>query len=175
MRLHIPMTAFAALIVFTAPARAEVVSTVEGRLVIRNVAQIAAPPAKVYEALGRIGSWWESSHTYSGNAANMTMRLEPGACFCEALPGGGVKHGEVVLAIPGQTLRVLGAFGPLQELGAAAALTFQLKPGNDGGTQVIQTYQVGGLDQGTLKLAPVIDTVIGAQLKGLKRHVETTP
>ncbi|MDH4383820.1 MAG: ATPase [Caulobacter sp.] len=175
MRLRYGIAALAMAMAGFGQAQAEVVSTTEGRLLIRNVAVISAPPSTVYEKLGQIGSWWESSHTYSGKASNMTIRLEPGGCFCEALAGGGVKHGEVVLAIPGQTLRILGALGPLQDLGAAAALTFQLKALPDGTTEVTQTYQVGGLDSATFKIAPIIDRVLAAQLKGLERSIEATP
>jgi len=172
MRLRYGMAAMVLALASCGQAQAEVVSTAEGRLLLRNVAVISAPPSGVYQKLGDIGRWWESSHTYSGKASNMTIRLEPGACFCEALPGGGVKHGEVVLAIPGKTLRILGALGPLQDLGAAAALTFQLKALPNGDTEVTQTYQVGGLDAATLKNAPIFDRVVGAQLEGLKRYVE---
>ncbi len=40
-----------------------------------------------------IGNWWSDAHTYSGKASNLTLRNEPGGCFCETLPGGGfVRH-----------------------------------------------------------------------------------
>ena len=34
----------------------------------------------------------------------MTLTLKPGGCFCEALPGGGVQHGVVIMAWPAQGL-----------------------------------------------------------------------
>jgi hypothetical protein len=40
---------------------------------------------------------------------------------------------------------------------------------------VTQTYQVGGLDAATFKIAPIIDRVLAAQLKGLERSIEATP
>ncbi|NBB17472.1 ATPase [Caulobacter sp. SLTY] len=163
----------ASVFAMAAPAGAEVKSTAEGRLVVENIVVIDATADKVYAALGQIGSWWESSHTYSGKAANMTLKLEPGACFCETLPGGGVKHGEVALAWPGKMLRITGALGPLQDLGVEGALTFTLTPTADGKTQVAQSYKVGGLDAAFMKNAPVIDMVVGTQLKRLKTFVET--
>ena len=173
MRGFLMAAVTACVFALAAPAGAEVKSTTEGRLVVENTVVIDASPETAYAALGQIGSWWESAHTYSGNASNMTIKLEPGACFCEALPGGGVKHGEVALAWPGKMLRITGALGPLQDLGVQGALTFTLTPTADGKTQVVQSYKVGGLDAAFMTNAPVIDMVVGTQLRRLKVFVET--
>jgi len=122
------IAAVAAVLGTAGLARAEVKSTWAAGIRLENKVVIAAPPETVYAALGQIGKWWDSEHTYTGDAANMTIALEPGACFCERFPkGGGVKHGEVVLAWPSQMLRINGDFGPLQDEGASGALTFTLK------------------------------------------------
>lgn len=156
-----------------APAHAEVKWTGESGLRIENRVTISAPPEKVYAALGEIGKWWNGQHSYTGDAANMTIALEPGACFCERFPkGGGVKHGEVVLAWPGQLLRIDAALGPLQDEGIAGALTFALKK-VEGGTEVIQTYNIGGLRPEMLKNGPLFDKVVGEQLTRFERYVET--
>lgn len=155
-------------------AQAEVKSAAEGRLVLENVVVVDAPADKVYAALGKVGDWWDGEHTYSGKASNMTMKLEAGACFCEAIPpGGSIKHGEVVLAWPGKFLRLEAALGPLQDLGVAAALTYTLEPAGEGRTKVTQSYKAGGLDAATLKGAPLFDKVIGGALTRFKRYVET--
>ena len=154
------------------PALAEVKSTWDAGVRLENKVTVAAPPDRVYAALGDIGKWWDSEHTYSGDAANMTVALKPGACFCEALPAGGVKHGEVVAAWPGRLLRIHGAFGPLQDDGPAGALTFTLKA-IEGGTEVTQSYNLGGLRPEMVAAAPVFDRVIGGQLTRFKRYVET--
>ena len=83
-----------------APAAAEVVSvTPQGFEVSRTVA-IAASPDAVYAALGRIGSWWNPAHSYSGDPRNMTLDPRAGGCFCETnlANGGSVEHGRVILA-----------------------------------------------------------------------------
>ncbi|HYE44144.1 MAG TPA: SRPBCC domain-containing protein [Caulobacter sp.] len=174
MRKFLMAAVAACLCGLAAPAGAEVKLAAEGRLFLENTVVIDAPPAKVYAALGQIGAWWDSDHTYTGKASNMTMKLEPGACFCEAMPGGGgVKHGEVALAWPDKLVRITGALGPLQDLGVVGALTFTLTATPDGKTRVAQTYKVGGLDAATLKGAPVFDRVIGGALPRLKAFVET--
>jgi uncharacterized protein YndB with AHSA1/START domain len=155
-------------------ARADVVETNSAGFRLKTVTQIAASPDKVYAALGEIGRWWSSAHSYSGDAANMTMPLQAGACFCEKVPGGGsVQHGVVATVMPqrGQ-VRVLAAFGPLQDEGVTAALTFQFKAAN-GGTELVTTYNVGGAREAVTRSAPGIDFVLTEAATRLKRYLET--
>jgi hypothetical protein len=63
MRLGNGIAALALSLAGFGQAQAEVVSTAEGRLLLRNVAVISAPPSSVYQKLGDIGRWWESAHT----------------------------------------------------------------------------------------------------------------
>lgn len=170
---RLAVMAVAAALLGAGSARAEVKSTWEAGVRLENKVTIAAPPDRVYAALADIGKWWDSEHTYTGDAANMTIALEPGACFCERFArGGGVKHGEVVLAWPGQVLRIHGAFGPLQDEGVTGALTFTVKA-VEGGTEVTQTYNAGGLRPEMVANAPLFDQVIGGQLTRFKRYMET--
>ena len=166
----------AALLAFAAGgARAEVAERGETGFRIRNTIEIATTPAKAYGALAEIGQWWDGQHTYTGKASNMTLRLEPGACFCETLPGGGgVRHGVVALAWPDQgTLRLETALGPLQDEGVAGALTFQIKPKGQG-VEVVQTYHVGGLRPAAAKsYADAVDQVIRTQLTRYRKYVVT--
>lgn len=156
-----------------APAQAEVKQTWAAGFRLENRATIAASPDKVWAALGQVGKWWNGEHSYSGDSANMTMPLTPGGCFCEALPkGGGVKHGEVVMVMPGQTLRVSAPLGPLQGEGVSAALTFTLTATADGKTEVVETFNVGGARPEIVGYAAGIDGVVGEQLGRLKAYVE---
>jgi len=166
-----------ALLSVAAPAHAEIKQTWAAGFQLENRAVIAASPDKVWAALGQIGEWWNAEHSYSGDGANMTMPLTPGGCFCEALPGrgagGGVKHGEVVMVMPGEVLRIDAPLGPLQGEGVAAALTFTLKATANGGTEVVETFNVGGARPEIVGYAAGIDGVVGEQLGRLKRYVET--
>ena len=79
-----------------------------------------------------------------------------------------IEHGRVVYAQPGKALRLHAALGPLQQEGVSGALTWALKPAA-GGTEVTQTYVVGGFVRaGADKLAPIVDRVMAEQLKGLQ-------
>ena len=154
-------------------ARAEVVEAGSQGFRLKTVQQVAAPPSKVYTALGEIGRWWSDAHTYSGKAANMSAPLTVGACFCEALPnGGGVRHGVVEAVMPERMVRFNAALGPLQDAGVSAALTYVLKPTPEG-TELTVTYNVGGAGPEALALTKAVDGVITEQASRLKRYAET--
>lgn len=172
--MRIAVLAAVAALAAGGAARAEVIDKGSSHFRLKFVQQVAAPPDKVFKALGEIGAWWDGAHSYSRNAANMTMPLTANGCFCETLPGGGggVRHGVVELVIPNQTVRVAAALGPLQDEGVSAALTFQLKA-KDGGTELTTTYNVGGARDFVVSIAPGVDGVIGAAVKRLKSYVET--
>jgi uncharacterized protein YndB with AHSA1/START domain len=122
-------------------------------------------PAAAYDRLVHVEDWWASSHTYSGDAANLNLEARAGGCWCENWPGGSVEHGRVLAAIPGQLLRIEGGFGPLQALPVGAVMTFTLAP-LDGGkaTALAVRYRVAG-PVGTL--GPPVTTVLGEQVERL--------
>lgn len=154
-------------------ARAEVVSAWDSGFRIENKAvATGTSPDDAWLALGEIGRWWNSSHTYSGSNSNLTIEMVPGGCWCEALPGGGVAHGRVVLVQPEtRTLRIDGALGPLQEEGVSAALTWRIAE-VDGGVEIIQTYHVGGVRPEMMKNAELIDQVLAEQVEGLRAYLQ---
>ena len=152
---------------------AEVSDSGANGFTIKRSVTVAADPAKAYTSLVAVASWWESAHTFSGDAKNLSIDARPGGCFCERLPEGGVQHLVVVYAAPGKTLRLAGGLGPLQSLAAAGSMTFALSPA-DSGTRVDFTYAVGGYKSGGFAdLAPIVDSVLGTQLERYKRFVDT--
>jgi uncharacterized protein YndB with AHSA1/START domain len=158
------------------PLAAEVKSVSDHGFEVAGTAVVKAPPAEVYQALGKVGNWWSSAHTYSGDARNMTIVVEPGGCFCEAVPAQDfrIEHGRVVYAQPGKMLRLSAALGPLQAEGASGALTWALKPLPDGQTEISMSYVVGGYVRGGIRpLAPIVDMVMIEQLGRLKAHLDS--
>jgi hypothetical protein len=170
----------AALVLLTAlvaaPASAEVVSAGPDGFVVRNVVEVTAPAERVYLQLARPERWWESSHTYSGKAVNLSLDLRPGGCFCETLPGGiggGVEHLRVITARAGRMLRLEGALGPLQGEAVTGVLTFELKP-KGRATEVVKTYTVRGFSAAdAAKWAPMVDGMLRTQLQRFERYMET--
>jgi uncharacterized protein YndB with AHSA1/START domain len=142
---------------------------------VHHEAVVNAAPAKVYEALStQFGSWWSSSHTYSGDAANMSVDARAGGCWCERLrDGGSIEHARVVYAAPGRALRMSGALGPLQAHGVTGSLTWKLTAAGEG-TKIELVYSVGGhIDGGFDRIAQPVDAVLGEQLQRLKAFVDT--
>lgn len=162
-----------ACLVAAAPARAEVRGATPDAFQILFNEKVAAPPSAVYAAIGQVERWWDGAHSYSGDAANLSIAMQPGGCWCERWAGGAVEHARVIMLMRDQVVRVEGGLGPLQNLAVNAVLTFVLKA-EDGGTALTVGYRVNGASASGLdKLAPAVDGVLGAATARLKRYVET--
>jgi hypothetical protein len=172
--MRIAIAAALAACTLSGAARAAVSDQWDTGFTTRNVVTVTATKARAYAALGEIGRWWSNDHTYSHSASNMTLVLKPGGCFCEALPGGGIQHGTVIVAWPEQgLLRLSAALGPAQELGVSGVLTFQIKDIGGGKVEVTQTYTIGGGRPGFAKgAAAAVDGVVGEQLRRYASYVE---
>ena len=155
------------------PAQADVKRATADSFLIVYSAPVNATPAKVYGALSEIGRWWSSEHSYSGDAANMSMKAEAGSCFCERWKDGTVEHGRVVMALNDKVLRLEAALGPLQSGALSGALTFQVKP-QDGGSLLELSYLVNGSSASALdKSAPGVNEVLGEAMRRLVKYIET--
>ncbi len=167
--------ALTAALLWTGSTGAAVTESNPNGFQVKHSALFKAAPDAVYRALAEhVGDWWNSEHTFSGDAHNLHMDARAQGCFCETLPkGGSVKHMTVVFAAPGVALRLEGALGPLQAGGVAGSMTWAFEP-KDGGTLVTLTYNVGGYMPGGLdKIAPAADGMLGEQFTRLKNYVET--
>ena len=167
----LPGLALAAALVAGA-AFAEVTDRSAAGFEVVEKATIAAPQAKVWNALMRPGRWWSSQHSWSGDAKNLS--IDPDGCFCERLPKGAVRHMTIAYADGISQLRMFGALGPLQFTGASGHMGVTLK-GAGAATEVTLSYDVGGYAKGGLAetYAKPIDQVLGEQLGRLKKYVET--
>ena len=155
--------------------RAEVVDSSAGGFTSRNTVQIKASPKAVFRHLVMdIGRWWNPEHTYTGASENLYIEQRANGCFCERLkPEGSIQHMAVVYVAPVETIRMIGALGPLQQFAAVGSLTISLKE-NAGGTAVSWTYTVGGYHpKGFQGFAPLVDAVLKLQLDRLKNYAET--
>ncbi|HEY3158548.1 MAG TPA: hypothetical protein VGJ78_06270 [Vicinamibacterales bacterium] len=86
--IHAPGVVLALLILTAAPAEATVVDAAAGGFTVRQTVEVSASAAAAYRTLvDRVGEWWQSDHTFSGSAANLSIDARPGGCFCEKLPG----------------------------------------------------------------------------------------
>lgn len=160
---------FAALLLLPAAAGAEVkMATAEGAI-IEHRFDIAATPAVAWQALIHPERYWPKDHTWSGDAANLSLVPEAGGCFCERWDGGSAEHGRIVMAKPGQLLRFRGSLGPFQEMAVTGVLTVTLEPA-DSGTRAVVTYRLSGdASHEFAGFIKVVDEVVGLQFGGFAR------
>lgn len=173
--------AFACVVagLFMAPAvaQASVVQVTQNGFTIRDVAQVPASAEEAWAVLVKPSIWWNSEHTWSGDAANLSLDVRAGGCFCEVMPGeggpkapprGNVEHMRVIFVDRARALRMVGALGPLQADAITGTMTVQLKPDEKGGSQITLQYSVGGYARSPFdKLAPAVDAMLGDQVKRL--------
>ena len=157
------------------PAHAAVLDSAANGFTVKLELDIQAPPQDVYGRLvHNVGDWWNSMHTFSGDAHNLSIDDKAMGCFCEKLPSGGsVKHLEVVYADPGKKLVLSGALGPLQSVAATGSMTIQLAKAGEG-TKLGVVYTVTGyMPTGMNTWAAPVDSVLTEQFTRFKSLIET--
>jgi len=128
---------------------------------------VEATPQQAWDRIAQVSQWWGSSHTYSGNASNLSLEATAGGCWCEKWGANSVQHMRVLAAMPPGMLRLEGGLGPLQALGATGILTFRVAK-REGGSSIDVTYRVRATpDAGLDKAAAAVDRVLEEQLNRL--------
>lgn len=155
-----------------APTRVE--ASALGHIELKYAFQSSAAPDRVYTAIIGVARWWDSSHTYSGNASNLSLDARAGGCWCEQLAdGGSVQHMTVLSAMPGRMLRLSGGLGPLQAAPVTAVMTWTIKRAGTGSevgmSYLVDGYYPGGLD----KVRDDVDAVLSQQVERLRAYVGT--
>lgn len=161
---------------------AEVVEARDGHFITRNEAVVDATPKETWLALISPARWWSSEHTWSADAANLTLMPQAGGCFCEKIPEvadadritleGSVEHMRVIQAYPEVALRMQGALGPLQSEPVTGILTIAITPvENEEGevaTRIVWEYNVGGAMRYPVNvISTAVDGVMTLQLARL--------
>tara|TARA_R110001606_G_scaffold28098_2_gene89394 strand:- start:576 stop:1220 length:645 start_codon:yes stop_codon:yes gene_type:complete len=158
-------------------AQAEVTNTADNGFTVQHQTVIAGDTESVWKAMIAPSRYWNSDHSWSGNAENFYLVPQAGGCFCELIrttsddniksSAGSVQHMRVIFAHNEKMLRMSGALGPLQGEAVTGTLTMLLQP--QGGSTVVRfTYKVGGYMEFPVdQIAPAVDGVIGEQLSRL--------
>lgn len=167
----------ALLVLSAVPAQADVIAKSDTSFVVRVAVEVTASPAESWRKLITPAGWWSSQHTFSGDAANLTLDPVPGGCFCEKLPvpkdapkgqaAGGVQHLRVVYAEPPRAIRMTGAMGPLQSEALSGTMTMTVKP-TEKGSRILWEYVVGGYMRYNVNdIAPAVDRMLTGQITAL--------
>ena len=168
--MHRPIYAALALLL-PAIATPEVKHGAPDGALIEHRFQIAAPPAAAWQTLLHPERWWPADHTWSGVPGNLSLAPDAGGCFCERWSGNSAEHAHVVMAKPGELLRLRGSLGPLQEMAVTGVLTIALAA-KDGGTEAVVTYRLSGDSSHKLDgFIAAVDQVIGLQFGNFAKAV----
>ncbi|GAA0640179.1 ATPase [Brevundimonas lenta] len=150
-------------------ADAEVVARTADSFTLRYEVGAGIDPGDIPGTLVDVGRWWDSAHTYSGDAANITVDLTPGGCWCEKLADGTqFEHARVVSVEPARIV-FEAPFGPLKGKATSAVLTVTWPPANRGWTPTwVMTVEGPGLGA----MADGVDGVMGAGFQRWMRYLE---
>ena len=163
------LIAATALLFVATPASAEVIARTADSFTLSYDVNLETTPNDAVLALVSVGYWWDGDHTYSGDAANMTLAFTPGGCFCEALADGKIfEHGRVV-TLDDDHLLLNAPLGPLNGRTTRSDLRFSW-PETRQGTTLTMTFVVEGAGVGAF--ADAVDSVMGVQFARLARFIE---
>jgi hypothetical protein len=178
--LKCALSALLAFLSFSSPALANVSEANDRGFVIRQIAEVPVSPQEAWDVLLEPSRWWNPAHTFSADAANLSLDARAGGCWCEILrnpespnaaPLGSVEHMRVIYIERARALRLSGALGPLQSDAVVGTLTFQLKP-EGAGTRILLEYVVAGyMREPATRMARAVDGVLGDQLTRLAERL----
>ena len=116
-----------------------------------------------------VGADYDPAHSYTGSAANLSLDLAPGGCWCEAMPDGTqFDHGRTVSIVLGE-IRFHAPFGPLRDMATRADLIVTY-PLVGGVVTPTWTFIVEGPGVGAL--AEPVDGVIGGGFARWIAHMD---
>jgi len=139
---------------------------------VQKVVEIQANLGDTFERFESIGTWWNPSHTFEGDASKYRFNLEKQALI-ESIEGGFVRHMDIIYWKPETRVVLRGGLGPLLTEAVDGILIFDFKEKKDA-TIVAMKYTVSGrLDKGLLgEWANAVDYVLDEQLERLKIAME---
>ena len=169
------LLAAVAVLAFATPAAAEVVERSADHFVLRYVSTLETTQEDLIVSVEDIGNWWNPAHTYSGDSHNLHLSLDPGTCFCEAMPDGSAfEHGAVYEYDPETGVLIDAALGPLKGKATLANWGIGWTGGAGGaGWDVVMTYVVRGPGLGAY--ADGVDAVMQDQFYRFIRYIHYGP
>lgn len=153
-------------------AMADVVSSGSDHYVLRHEASSELPPEALWDKLVNVANWWHPDHTYSGDAANLSLDATAGGSWREDWADGSVIHGEVLYANPPNKLRLEAPFGPLQGMAVNVVWSISIQPSETGSLVMFDEIATGSSVSGLEQLAPAVD---GVKQEALERLVSDRP
>ena len=158
-----------ALLASASSAAAEVVARTADSFTLRYERGAEIDTGAIPRSLAAVGRWWDGDHTYSGDAANLSVDLTPGGCWCETLADGtDFDHGRTV-SVAADRIVFDAPFGPLRGKATKAVLTVTWPPAGAGR---IPTWEMVVEGPGLGAMADGVDAVMGAGFQRWLRYLE---
>ncbi len=171
-RLFNMLTAATLCLTAAGSAAAEIIEATPERYVLRQEASSPLAPDALWARLIKPASWWHPDHTYSGDAANLSLDATAGGLWREDWQGGSVLHGQVLQVLDGSTLKLDAPFGPLLDLAVTVVWTISVTPEGSGSRVVFDEIANGTAASKLDALAPAVDFV---KTEAIRRLTATTP
>jgi hypothetical protein len=158
------------------PTSAAVLSAGDNGFEVQQTVNLVVPQSEAYNSFGQVGQYWNSEHTYSGDARRMSLQLRPGGCFCEPLDnGGGIEHMRVTFVQPGERILMTGSLGPLLYQATTGVMDIKFER-IAGGSKITMNYRVAGFAKGgAAELAQLVDQVLADQMKRYRVYAASAP
>lgn len=164
MKMRLGLIAIAAL---AGSAQAEVVAAAPDHYTLHEEGTSALGPAEMWDRLIHPESWWSPAHSYSGDAANLSLDARAGGLWKEEWDGGSVAHGKVLYVNPGEQLRLDAPFGPLQSMAVNVVWTITVLPEGTGSKVSFDEVANGSAASNLDKIAGPVDGVKSEALRRL--------
>ncbi|GAA0214514.1 SRPBCC family protein [Kangiella japonica] len=153
----------------TSSAKALVSTQSKQHFSINIETTIKAPAEEVYQQFLSVGDWWESSHTWFGDATKMYIEPKANGCFCEVNGDKEAMHMTVSMVMPNKNVQMLGGLGPLQSMGVYGHMSWSFEEKTKGLTTLTMTYLVKGfVGEESEMMAKAVDSVLNTQIKNLE-------
>lgn len=156
------------LICFSSYAYADVKHKSDTGFIVAGEVRLPKKAESAWKQLLSINQWWEPSHSFSGNAANLYLDIHNEKCFCERWQGSWVRHLAVIAVQEQKILMLEGGLGPLQSEGVHGVLTITLE--DQMMSSVLKwSYKVHGFtEKGLSTWAAPVDQVLTKQFDNLR-------
>ena len=155
------------------PAAAQIVERHADGFTLRYADTVEVGRGDVAMAIEAVSAWWDGDHTYTGSAANLSLDLRVGGCFCEAMADGSTfEHGRVT-AFDDDHLVLEAPLGPLKGIATRAELRFSWPEAaslTHDETGVVMVFVVEGPGLGAF--ADAVDQVMRGQHTRLLHLIE---
>ncbi|GAA4356338.1 SRPBCC domain-containing protein [Kangiella marina] len=169
MKIILMLMSSAMILLTSLSADAIVSAQSKQHFMVKIETTIKAPAEEVYQQFINIGDWWESSHTWFGDASKMYIEPKANGCFCEVNGEQEALHMTVSMIMPNKNVQMVGGLGPLQSMAVYGHMSWSFKEPTKGLTTLTMTYLVKGfVGEESEMMAKAVDGVLAIQINNLK-------